>query len=208
MTSIAVGIVAHPSRQAMADKLARTVQADALSYDHHAAGERANHQSVIETLLEHDTDWVVLLEDDAVPCPDFRTHLVDALTHAPQGVVSLYLGTGRWAGTAPRHHQQVVRGLVEDADQEGARWITTTALWHAVGVAVRREQAASLLAHLHTSTTPTDEAITAWCRATHTPVHYTWPSLVDHHDGPTVTQHPDQQPRTQGRRAWRVHDGT
>lgn len=208
MTTTAVGIVAHPDRQHMADVLARGVSAEVLSYDHESAGEQANHQATLEALLEHGTDWVVWLEDDAIPCPAFRTHLAKTLADAPPGIVSLYLGTGRWAGTSPPHHEQVVRGLVEDADRDGAQWITTAALWHAVGVAVRRDQAAQLLAYMRASALPTDEAITAWCRATRTPVHYTWPSLVDHYDGPTVTAHPDMQPRAQGRRAWRVADGT
>lgn len=204
MTSVAIGIVAHPSRRTMADELARDVQADVLCYDHDNAGEQANHQATLEALLEHDTDWAVWLEDDAIPCADFRDQLVETLDDAPDGIASLYLGRGRWAGTSPRHHEPIVRGLIEDADRDGARWITAGSLWHAVGVAIPRKHGAPLLAHLRTTQAPTDEAITAWCRATRTPVHYAWPSQVDHRDGPTVTTHPDRQPRTQGRRAWRV----
>lgn len=204
MTSIAVGIVAHPSRRDMALALAERTVAEEVWFDEDSDGEQATHQATLELVLAYDADWAVLLEDDAVPVPNFRDCLIEALATAPLGIVSLYLGTGRWAGTSPRHHEQVVRGLIEDADQEGARWITTGALWHAVGVAIPRTHAATLLAYLRDTVLPTDEAITAWCRATRTPVHYTWPSLVDHHDGPTVTLHPDGQQRTQERRAWRV----
>lgn len=202
--SIAIGIVAHPDRLQQARDLMTWTSANVISLDDKGHGERWNHQNTLAKLLRYRADWYVLLEDDALPGADFHGHLHHYLTTAPSGIVSLYLGTGRWAGTSPPHHERVVRGLIEDADQEGAEWITTGALWHAVGVAIPRTHASSLLAHLRDSPLPTDEAITAWCRATRTPVHYTWPSLVDHHDGPTVTLHPDGQQREQPRRAWRV----
>lgn len=203
MTSIAVGVVAHPIRKAMAHELAERTYAEVLTYDNDGVGEQANHQAVLEQLLEYGTDWVVCLEDDALPCADFRTRLIETLDHAPAGVVSLYLGTGRWAGTSPRHHERVVRGLVEDADRHGARWITAEALWHAVGVAIPRERAADLLQHLRGSTHPTDEAITDWCRKRHVTVHYTHPSLVDHRDDPRLVRAREQHVP---RRAWRFEE--
>src|SRR5690606_24577395 len=133
----------------------------------------------------------------------FRAQLDRALEHAPAGIVSLYLGTGRWAGTAPSQHEPVVRGLVEDADRDGAQWITTGALWHAVGVAIPREHAVSLLQHLRGSPRPTDEAITAWCRQRRVAVHYTHPSLVDHRDERRLVHAREQHVP---RRAWRFEE--
>ncbi|WP_159794481.1 hypothetical protein [Puerhibacterium puerhi] len=202
--SVAIAVVAHPARAAMASDLFDAVAGNVLALDVDGRGEQANHQAALEALLDVDADWLVLLEDDAVPAPRFRTQLAAALADAGDAVVSLYLGTGRWAGTIPAAHEPVVRRLVADADAVGARWITADALWHAVGFAVPRRAARELLAHLRADILPTDQAVTSWCQRTATPVRYTWPSLVDHLDGPTVTQHPDGQPRREARRAWRV----
>ena len=205
MTSVAIGIVAHPSRGAMAHELAERTSAEVLSCDSEGAGEQANHQAALEQLLEYGTEWVVWLEDDAVPCADLRTRLLETLDAAPDGVVSLYLGTGRWAGTAPRQHEQVVRGLIEDADRDGSRWITAGSLWHAVGVAIPRDRVADLLQHLRGSTRPTDEAVSDWCRRHRVAVHYTHPSLVDHRDEPRLVQ---ARERHVPRRAWRFEEAT
>jgi hypothetical protein len=176
-----VAVVAHPERLTSALLLRDQVQADHVSVDHFGRGEQWNHQEALEALARQpdQADWLVLLEDDAIPCSGFRAQLDRALEHAPAGIVSLYLGTGRWAGTAPSQHEPVVRGLVEDADRDGAQWITTGALWHAVGVAIPREHAVSLLQHLRGSTRPTDEAITDWCRQRRVAVHYTHPWVLE-----------------------------
>lgn len=200
----AVAIVAHPARLDDANALSDRVQADYLSLDHESRGERWNHQHALAALIDTDADWLVLLEDDAVPCSDFRDRLDDVLATAPGSLVSLYLGTGRWAGHDHRIHAGVVHRLIARADRDGTGWIRADGMWHAVGIAVRREQAKRLLRHLRSNGQPTDQAISAWCKYTRTPVHYTHPSLVDHADGPTVTDHPDKQPRREARRAWRM----
>jgi hypothetical protein len=200
-----VAVVAHPERLTSALLLRDQVQADHVSVDHFGRGEQWNHQEALEALARQpdQADWLVLLEDDAIPCSGFRAQLDRALEHAPAGIVSLYLGTGRWAGTAPSQHEPVVRGLVEDADRDGAQWITTGALWHAVGVAIPREHAVSLLQHLRGSTRPTDEAITDWCRQRRVAVHYTHPSLVDPRDERRLVHAREQHVP---RRAWRFEE--
>lgn len=202
-----VAVVAHPARLTRALRLRDQVQADHVSVDELGRGEQWNHQEALEVLARQpeQADWLVLLEDDAIPCSGFRAQLDRALEHAPAGIVSLYLGTGRWAGTVPRQHEQVVRGLIEDADRDGSRWITAGSLWHAVGVAIPREHAAALLRHLRGSTRPTDEAVSDWCRRHRVAVHYTHPSLVDHRDEPRLVQ---ARERHVPRRAWRFEEAT
>lgn len=202
-----VAVVAHPARLTRALRLRDQVQADHVSVDHFGYGEQWNHQEALECLADArpDADWLVLLEDDAIPCRDLRTRLDQALADAPAGIVSLYLGTGRWAGTVPRQHEQVVRGLIEDADRDGSRWITAGSLWHAVGVAIPRDRVADLLRHLRGSTRPTDEAVSDWCRRHRVAVHYTHPSLVDHRDEPRLVQ---ARERHVPRRAWRFEEAT
>ncbi|QZH58865.1 hypothetical protein K1X22_21805 [Mycolicibacterium farcinogenes] len=50
---------------------------------------------------------------------------------------------------------------------------------------------------------PIDEAITQWAKKQDIGIAYTVPSLVDHRDEETVTQHPDGITRTRPRRAVR-----
>lgn len=197
MMQYAIGIVAHPSRSVMAKRLYDTIGADIIGFDNNSFGERWNHTRALEELPR--ADWAVLLEDDAIPCPDFRARLSDALNGAGDAVVSLYLGTGRWAGTNPKTQEQAIRRLIEDADERGNRWIEAIALWHAVGIAIPYQHIAAILHHFGRDAAPTDQAITHWARTYGVPIRYTHPSLVDHADVPRVV-HTTDKPVV--RRAW------
>lgn len=200
--STAVGIVAVPERWTAGGRLARKVGSEVLVTDVRHHGERWCHQETLARLIDTGADWLVWLEDDALPCPRFRERLSDSLDSAGDALVSLYLGTGRWAGTSPARMEPVVRGMVERAESGGSRWIETDALWHAVAVAVPAYRAGSLLAHLRADPRPTDQAATRWARTHFLPVRYTWPSLVDHDDSlPRIVRTSD---RPVPRRAWRV----
>lgn len=195
--NIAIGIVAHPSRSVMAKRLYDTVGADIISFDNNSFGERWNHTRALEELPR--ADWAVLLEDDAIPCPDFRVQLSNALQEAGDAIVSLYLGTGRWAGANPKTQEHVVRRLIQDADAQGSRWIEADALWHAVGIAIPYKYVESVLTYLQCSPLPTDQAITHWARQNHVPIFYTHPSLIDHADVPRIVR---TQDKPVPRRAW------
>lgn len=138
----------------------------------------------------------MILEDDAVPAPDFTNQLHYALTYAPSPIVSLYLGKQR-----PPWAQHGIATAINKATTDNADWIISTRLLHAVGYAIKTDLLPSLLAF--TTPAPVDQHITAWATTYGHTVSYTWPSLVDHADLPTVIeQHPDGQPRPPGRTAW------
>lgn len=202
----AVAVVAHVARQDQAAELLHQVDADLISFDDGTHGERANHARALRWLIEHEQDaaWYVLLEDDAIPCVDFRVELRYRLKRVdPEALVSLYLGTGRWAGTVPSRHEPVVRGLVEKADESGANVIEAKELWHAVGIAVSAQNAMSLLSWLEAAPRrrPTDQAITDWAKHWSVDVLYTHPSLVDHRDdSPRLVGAPEAHVP---RRAWK-----
>src|SRR5690606_13471785 len=153
---------------------------------------KATHTRALTASADVGAEWVVVLEDDALPCPLSRSELADVLQAATQPVVSLYLGTGRWAGTNPRSRAPRVQALVDAAGHSPSR--TATALWHAVGYAIRADLLPGLLTHLEASTQPVDQAITRHLGKS-ARVEYAWPSLVDHADGPTITKHSDGKPR-------------
>jgi len=194
-----IGIVAHTARAPQARKLKDAVGAAYVSVDNGTLGCDRNHQRTWRWLAAHAADhpWAVILEDDAVPCEGFPHQLRAALAAAPPnaGVVSLYLGRQR-----PPQAQYAVQDAVQRAIAADACWITSGHLIHAVAVAVRTELLPSLIEYLDPEL-PSDEGLDDWISTT-TRVAYTYPSLVDHADGPTLFAHPDGQTRPPGRIAW------
>lgn len=194
-----VAIVAHINRAAMAEQLAAATAARHISYDDGALGCEGNHRQAWQHHVDNPAaDWAVVLEDDARPVSGFLSQLDRALEVAPTPIVSLYLGTSRpLGGWQPRIHQTILA-----IKHTSACWITCTHLLHAVGVAIRTPLLASMLEWLPQIPLPIDEAITVWAHHYGHQIGYTWPSLVDHHDGPTLVNHADRKPRDQPRIAW------
>lgn len=199
-----IGIVAHTARFQQADRLADKVNADYMSVDDGTLGCDGNHKKVWAHLYNHsDDDWLIVLEDDAVPVDDFTAQAAAALAASPSPVVSFYLG---------RHHlpeldwEKRKLDTIDKAQAEDANFITTNHLLHAVAVAMRRDHVTSMYHHLETLplVLPIDEAITHWMHNRGVTVSYTWPSLVDHADQPTLFRHPDKLPRNPGRIAYQT----
>ena len=195
-----IGIVAHTARAEQVRQLKEQVGAAYVSIDNGALGCDNNHRKVWQYLADHreNHDWCIVLEDDAVPCNDFRNQLQQALTTAPlrAGIVSLYLGRQR-----PPQYQWAIEQAIEIADDHDASWLAAHSLIHAVGVAIRGEHVEQMLSRL--TELPIDEAINWWAHNTTTKVFYTHPSLVDHADTDTLVEHRDGHRREPGRKAWR-----
>jgi GR25 family glycosyltransferase involved in LPS biosynthesis len=191
-----IGVVAHTSRAEQANDLAGKVGADYIHWDDGTLGCNKSHRETWAHLAHMDSEWTVVLEDDAEPIPEFRHHLSRAITHAPAPIVSLYLGR-----TRPKTWQNKIRTATQSADNLDAPWIVSTQLLHAVAVAIRTDLLNSMINAI--PDTAIDFAIGAWARSTGHRVAYTWPSLVDHHDGDSLVRHAyGRTPR--GRTAWRT----
>ena len=89
---IHIAVVAHTQRREQATKLADSIGADHVTWDTGVLGCTNNHRAAWQWHMNHPSDWAVTLEDDAVPCKEFRHQLSQALTVAPATVVGLYLG--------------------------------------------------------------------------------------------------------------------
>lgn len=197
-----IGIVAHIDRLPGLGKLVDAVNPAHISIDDGALGCEGNHRHVWRALADGSSYWSVVLEDDAVPVPNFLEQLTSALQVAPAAIVSLYLGRSR-----PPQFQPRIARAVGLADAMDASFIVGNRLLHGVGVAIKTRLIPDMLDVTGTTACyglPIDEAISAWARAYHYGVAYTWPSLVDHADGLTVAHHRDNLPRTPGRTAWRA----
>jgi len=203
--SVAVGIVAHIDRQAEADQLAVTARADIINVDDSTLGCERNHRRVWELLSSTAATHAVVLEDDAIPVPDFRHQLEMAVKASPAPVTSLYLGRQR-----PPQWQHNISRAIGEAKAHGAHYILGHYLLHGVGVAIRTDLITPMLRFVDRyDYLPIDEAIGKWCRDSGLgPIAYTAPSILDHADGMSLISHRDGQGRAPGRTAWTVGSRT
>lgn len=195
---VSFAVMGHESRRTAAEALATTTEATLHMDDGHL-GENANGD---RAWAAHDpaADWHVVLQDDALPVPGFVDQVHAALTVAPATAVSFYVGT-----SMPFQTVGPVRYAIDLADRTGAAWLESCSLHWGVGVAMPTQSVTDFLAWAQGCDLPYDERIGAyWRRVQHAPVRYTWPSLVDHADGPTTLEHPDGRPRDLPRRAYRT----
>lgn len=187
-------VVGHVSRIVHAQRLAAMLDAHLLIDDGNH-GANWNHRRALEWAAEQ-TCRVVVLEDDAIPVPLFAELVVDWLTRFPEALVSFYLGTGR----PPQYQIQIAERLIV-ADKTQADYITLPRLIHGVCYSVPPQHIERVLSRWDSSK-PADYAVgDAYGGA----VVYPCYSLVDHADGEPVERHPDSAPRTERRRAWRLH---
>jgi hypothetical protein len=189
-----IAIVAHHSRRAMANDLASKLEADSIFMDEHSAGANANHLRALSWAAEQ-SDRVIIIEEDALPVDGFRDKAQDWLVRFPDDMLSFYLGTGR-----PPQYQKEIAGMLVDADRVCGDHIVLSKLIHGVCYSPPQGRLARML-NAWNKTLAADYAVG---EAYGGRVVYPCYSLVDHADLPTVERHPDNEPRTERRRAWRL----
>lgn len=187
-------VVGHVSRIVHAQRLAALLDAHLLIDDGNH-GANWNHRRALEWAAEKPCR-VVVLEDDALPVDLFYTPISNWLKRFPDSLISFYLGTGR----PPQYQMQIAERLIV-ADKTQADYITLPRLIHGVCYSVPPQHIERVLSRWDRSK-PADYAVgDAWGGS----VVYPCYSLVDHADGEPVERHPDSAPRTERRRAWRLH---
>ncbi|MDJ0030333.1 hypothetical protein [Pantoea ananatis] len=190
-------VVGHHTRRHQAEKLAWSLGAYLL-IDEGQHGANWNHHRAIVWASEQDCR-VVILEDDAMPVDCFTEKVTDWLAHFPDDLLSFYLGTGR----PPQYQLEVAKKLI-DSDQRQNDYITMSRLIHGVCYSIPQHRISDVLTNWD-SVKPADYAVGD---AYGGDVIYPCYSLVDHADSNTVEQHPDNEQRTQRRRAWRLDAST
>lgn len=187
-------VVGHHARRQQAEALALSISAHLL-IDEGDGGANANHRRALEWAAEQPCR-VVVCEDDALPVAGFTELMDEWLARFPEALVSFYLGTGR----PPQYQMPIAERLIV-ADKTQADYITLPRLIHGVCYSVPQQHIERVLARWDSSK-PADYAVgDAYGGA----VVYPCYSLVDHADGEPVERHPDSAPRTERRRAWRLH---
>ncbi|MCU2854007.1 hypothetical protein N8S22_23505 [Enterobacter hormaechei subsp. hoffmannii] len=192
-TQVKFVVVGHYTRFASAALLAGELGANLL-LDEWSHGANWNHRRALEWAAEQSCR-VVVLEDDALPVPGFADKVADWLARFPDDMLSFYLGTGR-----PPQYQKEIAGMLVDADRVCGDHIVMSKLIHGVCYSPPPCRLASML-NSWNKTLAADYAVG---EAFGGRVVYPCYSLVDHADLPTVERHPDNEPRTERRRAWRL----
>lgn len=192
---LSVAVMAHPARTQHAWWLARELAAPVI-WDR-GAGEW-DTAARAWAAFDPDATHHVVVQDDAIPVPGFLEHATAAITARPISPISFYLGRSRPPGMQRRIMQATLA-----ADQQKLAWLRLRDMLHGVAIALPTADVLPMLDWAASSRRPYDERLGAWYRRLGTVVQYTWPSLVDHADGPTLVAHHDRQPRTGGRVAWR-----
>ncbi|MEG2268274.1 MAG: hypothetical protein RSC68_28615 [Acinetobacter sp.] len=186
-------VVGHHSRYASAALLAGELGAHLL-IDEGKHGANWNHRRAIEWAAEQ-ACRVVVLEDDALPVQGFTDKVTDWLLRFPDDMLSFYLGTGR-----PPQYQKEIAGMLVNADRVCGDHIVLSKLIHGVCYSPPHGRLARML-NAWNKTLAADYAVG---EAFGGLVIYPCYSLVEHADIPTVERHPDNEPRTERRRAWRL----
>lgn len=210
---IDIGIVAHQKRFPQASTLYEKIGANFISLDEGDLNCEANHVQAWEQFESTESEWGVVLEDDAVPVVNFRRQLAEVLKVANTPIVSLYLGRKR-----PPHWQDSIAQVVG----ANTSFIVSDTLLNCVATCVHSDYLPDIRHAVRTQfekqstqkdvvKLPIDEMITQWMKMLGLHVSYTNPSLVDHADQDTLIdyhlsefQEDDMSTREKGRRAWRV----
>lgn len=183
-----IGIVAHHTRADMAHDLVTRLEAEVCLVDQYGPGSLQdgvrrcsfNHLKVLSELqaLAANDEWCVVLEDDSIPVPGFRTHAARALECAPSPLVGFYLGQGIPSGIVQRN----IRQALDDAQA----WIVADCFLTSVGYAIKASLVGDLISDAERRNSEIPMRITRWSHERDILISYTNPSLVDHSDTDSV----------------------
>jgi hypothetical protein len=186
-------VVGHHTRSFAAVRLANSIGAHLL-IDDESRGANWNHRRAIEWAAQQDCR-VVIIEDDALLVDGFVEKASAWIDRFPDDLCSFYLGTGR-----PPQYQPVIAQRLIEADRHRWDCISLPRLIHGVCYSPPQAAIAGILARW-SSSKPADYAVGDAYGAS---VIYPCYSLVDHADVSTVERHPDNEIRTERRKAWRL----
>lgn len=201
---LSASIMAHPDRGEEVTKLVAALDRPVTVYWDSEGKPSGNGDRVWRTarggwsVADPDADWHVLIQDDALPCPDFLAGLERALAFVPQdAVVSPYLGTGR---NVPIRWE----AMANAAERAGAPWVRSTKLMWGVAIVLPVARIGEMIDYAdRRAGVPDDMRVAGWAEKTKREVWYTWPSLVDHATVPSLTKH-----KARERVARRWHSGS
>ncbi|GKX54097.1 hypothetical protein SOASR030_02090 [Leminorella grimontii] len=192
-TQVKFVVLGHHSRRRQAETLAGIFDAHLL-IDEANDGANAAHRRALEWAAQQHCR-VIIMEDDALPVHGSDEMFRYWVNRFPDDFISFYLGTGR----PPQYQRQIATKLI-DADKHKGDYIEFERLIHGVCYSPPQHSISRILDNWD-ALKAADYAVGD---AYGGRVIYPCYSLVDHADGDPVEQHPDNEPRTERRRAWRL----
>lgn len=189
MATLSVAVMAHQARAHLVPDLVERlgIEDGQVVWDRYEdrwdTGRRA--------MLAHDpdADWHMVIQDDAVVCRDLIPGLKVALDQVPADALACpYVGTRR-----PMTER--VAAAVERAEDRDASWIVMQTLNWGVAIIVPTRTIPDMLNWADRLQIPNyDKRVGQYYWRVHNwPTWYTWPSLVDHRDVPSLAGHgPDR----------------
>lgn len=182
MPSLSVAIMAHPARAAMVERLL-----DKLGDVPVAWAERKNDLwgTRRRATLACDLDCThhLVLQDDVMICRDLVAGVERALEHVPPDVpASLYIGQRR-------PDRELVKAACAKARESSASWVVMPTLLWGPAVVLPTAAIPDMVEYCDTlKKMPHDDRRMGMYWERISPTWYTWPSLVDHADGPSMAQ--------------------
>jgi len=185
MIDLAYRVVAVPERIEHARALADRLGADVVLDERHE-GTFPNHLRALGSVQSG--THAVILEDDAILCPDFETHVARLVAELPDHLLGLYVG---------RSHPKRVQPAIERLTAVRPSWLddpeVQSALRWAIGFVMPVADIPAVLDHLASGDQHpwinTDKRLGAW-HAERGLLSYPFPSPVDHNDElPSTTVH-------------------
>lgn len=175
---ISITIMAHPKRRKEAEallvKLAKYpfkqcyITWDQKNDEWHT-GERA-----LRAGIAVNSDWHIVLQDDAIICDNFYAQVENAIKYVPgQTIISLYTGK-------VRPFPSRVTNAVKKA--KNASWLEGNMLFWGVGILIPTRHIEKVLDFVEGRTENYDVRVGVAFQRNRLPVFYTNPSLVDHND--------------------------
>lgn len=201
MATLSASIMAHPDRETQVAELQEMLDRELpVAWDPKPVsldpGQRwANARRAWE-MADPDADWHLVLQDDALPCPDLLDGLAKGLDFVPANtVVSCYFSHVR-----PFPARTLSAG--SQADREGASWIDSRFVWWGVALAAPVREVPAMLAMGDKRHEAYDRRIGLHFRNKRWRCWHPYPSLVDHRDDQSLLDHKP------GRKAHRFRDGS
>lgn len=190
---LSAAIMAHPTRKEQVEDLQGQLDRDTpVAWDPNPEPspdptQRWATGRAAWELHDPTADWHLVIQDDALACPDLLAGLEQALTElGPDGIVSAYTGTGR-------PDQRNVKRAIKYAQQHDHAWLPTWSLNWGVAIAAPTATIPAMLewcSHPNRAHLNYDMRIGQYYRDIQGwRTWYTHPSLVDHRDGDSLIGH-------------------
>jgi len=169
---IAYQIMAHPDRASFVPPLAAALNAG-VTWDEKQSRWDTGRRAWLE-LAKSEEEWGCVIQDDAVLCKNFTEILPKALAYAGGHPVVLYAGNvSPWRRT--------FRNVPDTS------WLILNRIIWGPGIAMPTSLIGEVIAHGDRHRMPNyDLRLSKWFERNRVDVYYTWPSLVDHRDSPSL----------------------